>query len=406
MEPGWLPDYSPIGMHFGLKELREIPVWEGKEGAIARLAMNYPRADRAIYLASMPPSLLAKSPGPRPDGLDEPWSNVFGNGPCSGEFGEIAVFGENVLRRPGYGSENLDKYAESLLNAVLAVDLSDKDSVIDFLRSYGAFTQDYSLSSLTPSAVAVHATTLLPLEHEGTTEVEPLWLAARRIAKFRFVRELYGYVSGRKFSAIRSIAHAARSGGQGNGCWTVSFAPGWIPPAPMEGLCDENAFVTTLPFEPVSSHHYLLAAVLLLTELIQSVVRQGLAVILTPTIRGYDREKVPSTPEGRDYLKRFSRIPSTFHVDGEEITTPLFVPGYYVAKREQLLYMKLLDQALKPAARKFCQNRMCRQPFTPIHASQTYCTECRTHKQSELRRERRLRSRSRARKPKNDRSTV
>jgi hypothetical protein len=293
---------------------------------------------------------------------------------CSGEFRNIAVFGDEKTR--GFDHDRIplpNNYLESLALDLLTVDLSKENELLTILHKYGAFSGRYERYSNGQVYCEDDVFDACGDDSMGVVfEVEPLWTFARDIACYRVVRSLFDWLrsgDSRSIKGICTVRHDRRDPDDNSSSWATNRAewylrlvPRWLPEPMRNWHCD---FSVLLASEPESRQHYLAAGWALLVRYLEPQFHDGIGMSLCPNIPSSVFQAMNILQGG------FRPHRAESYSDDRSVKPPMFHVGYCVASLRESLYLDLLDKAMRGNYQKQCD--ICGDFFYPESGKFKYC---------------------------------
>lgn len=315
--------------------------------------------------------------------------------PWPGESEIVAAFvpGNVCIESKLFTGGALVDYAEVVKQAVISLDISNDNSIIEFLRTYGGFSSEFSfwdirgLSNLEEIGRGIYSP-LYEIFQNGLFEIEPLWLATRDLALFKVIATLMDNVIKNQGRALRDLCdvfppdRASESKEQYDpqrDDYLIQFVVDDIPDPVLDPIANLTAY--NLPFEPNKPAHFTLAAWQIIRMNVERVLSEKLSAHPTPQIPWAVLKSIPSdakAPYLRE-LKNEGKSRSYWN------TGPgLFKVRYDVLSNEALAYLSLLSRAMSPPIEKQCP--VCNEFFVPESGKFKYCCN---HSESDIKRWRR-----------------
>jgi len=388
---GWIGDYTPRSRVYTVSRRTTIDeVWIRPEAVL-----EDGNVDDYWQAKNQPPFILSRD--------DALMRKVFG-AHIEGESRDLLFLAEPsklLWDAESQTPEELREIRKRLVQEAMTIDLQDDDELAAFAARYGSFTGHW-IHNRQYSGVQNQYLLLFeePVMEDGClmplAGVEPLWYLARRLALLRTAKQLETAIRCYDVGAVQDmVTDVEQPGGieRTRGWWRVWFRGKDIPDPVCLGLRQGNHQPrAVLTFEPAKSQHFMIAARMVLTRLLNDALEDGITVELQHYLRPSEvaalRKADPDIP--RHMLYREPRC-----VEGEK--PPLFAVTYAVRTPEQLAYTDLMTRrALAAKEPKWCP--ICHEPLlqrdskgNPLHANQRYCerhtdTEKRQHRRKEERR--------------------
>lgn len=384
---GWIADYTPTWKVYQFSHLKSIDQVEVRPEAVALLE----HADiESYWKAKKLPSFILSS-------NEELMREVFGAMPAEGESRNLLFF-----KKPGtpFWDESrpqadIQKLRQEMVNTALSMNLEDNDQLVAFVTRFGSFAGHWSYDPPSAGEQSVYLSLFNDSDRDAIIPqfagIEPLWFLARRIALFRTAKQLAEALRRYDKHTIRSMSDLEPTAVHGNASdgSFVWFRASDVPDSVYRGLRKTGRPRGMLSFKPTKDMHFIVAARMALTGILNEVMEDGIVVQMQHYLRepeiGALRKADPQYLQ-RSHFRRLSRSSNSGTEEDCDSKPPLFALTYAVQTPEVLAYIDLLNQRTL-SAKEMEKCAICSRPFTPRHGNQD--RYCRNHTENEKRRHRR-----------------